>query len=69
MYQAIYKCRLCGEEFQIGKLYTEKGVLKKVARLSVIIPFVPSDRGYTAHYCQKGCFGIADFQGFKKSEG
>jgi len=68
MYQAIYKCRLCGEKFQIGKLYTENGVIRKSTKLSMILPLIPSDRGYTCHYCQENCIGIADFIGFGKVE-
>jgi len=68
MYQAIYKCRLRGEKFQDGKLYTEKAAIKKIVKLSMIIPFIPNDRGYTCHCCQENCLGLADFQGFKKTE-
>lgn len=66
MYQGIYKCRVCGETFTCGKKYTEIGVIKKIARVSTILPLIPKDLGYMVHGCKDGSYGIADLQGFKK---
>lgn len=68
MYQAVYKCRLCGETFSCGKMYKENEVIKKIVRISIITPLFPHDNGSTAHGCKDGSLGFADFQGFKKIE-
>ncbi len=70
MYQAIYKCRLCGEKFRIknDKLYKEKVAVKKIWKLSINIPYTTNDIEFEIHRCQDGSLGLADFQGFKKSE-
>lgn len=61
MYQAICKCRLCGEKFSNGEMKNEMlGVFS--GRLDV------KDYAIKIHNCQDGSFGLADFQGFKKAE-
>ncbi len=63
MYQAVYKCRLCGEKFSLKQ--------------EIDMPDEKSENYFwtnfcriplTRHYCKSGSFGFADFQGFRKSE-
>ena len=74
MYQAIYKCRLCGEFFLDDKAKFEK---EQDFRISNIVaqtePCVTIDKHVSAdihrmHYCKDGSFGFCDFQGFKEVE-
>ena len=53
-YQAIYKCRLCGEKFPIKE--------------KVEMNDVPSLGEKKIHICDDGSIGVADFQGFKAVE-
>lgn len=71
MYQAIYKCRLCGERFEgepelisdkiNGVSFIQKKVIDKDLHTHDI-SFMEF------HYCKDGSLGFADFQGFKKTE-
>lgn len=68
MYQAIYKCRLCGEEFSNGETGEN---LAEIA--TALLSTADSTRAKgcalfirTVHNCQDSSFGLADFQGFKK---
>lgn len=72
MYQAIYKCRLCREEFKDCKTGEEIAQAVNVA-LSVVghtnhVKCARNIYKYTTHDCQDGSYGFADFQGFKKVE-
>lgn len=73
MYQAIYKCRLCGEEFkdcETGEAIAQAIVVALTVKGNT--ENVRCQRNLyknTIHFCQDGAFGLADFQGFKKSEG
>lgn len=65
MYQAIYKCRLCGEEIQSGQTG------QKIAKSEIVYLCVGTSGRYSTndripHDCKDGSFGVADFQGFKK---
>lgn len=72
MYQAVYKCRLCGEKL------TERTVSEDEARsinaaLNVYghTRYINCDMNLfknITHACEDGSYGIADFQGFKKME-
>lgn len=71
MYQAIYKCRLCGEEFttnveiEVGKI-TGVDFKQQVAiddKMN-IHNFMISN----SHHCKDGSFGFLDFKGIKKAE-
>lgn len=68
-YKGVYKCRLCGELFMVGKRYTDKEVIEKISRMTVILSLSQNDLGYTPHGCKDGAYGIADLQGFKKMDG
>lgn len=71
-YQAIYKCRLCGEIFTdsliseeedkcMEKLETGKPIYRSISGRNDISMFKP-------HLCKNGDNGMADFQGFRKVE-
>lgn len=71
MYHAIYKCRLCGEEFSEGNTGEE------IARdTTILLAMRNSTAGAlssttftrTKHNCKDGSFGLADFLGFRKVE-
>lgn len=72
MYQAVYKCRLCGEEFKDCTTGEEIAQAANIA-LAVVgntnhVKCARNIYKNTTHYCQDGSFGFADFQGFKKTE-
>lgn len=74
MYQAIYKCRLCGEEFckrTYEKRYDAELLITILSDCETThthtTPRYPFRR-IEKHNCKDGSFGFADFQGFKKSE-
>lgn len=71
MYQAIHKCRLCGEVIE-SEILVQPNVAHRI-----IGNFVYGNQEelrsephpvneYDAHYCKDGSFGLCDFQGFKK---
>ena len=75
MYQAVYKCRLCGathadslisedEAEKCLKMF-ERGKMryKSDSRRNDVYKY----KGH--YYCKDGSLGIADFQGFKKVGG
>ena len=69
MYQAIYKCRLCGEIFSKG--VTGEDIAKVATESLSIADSTIAIAGCalyirTIHYCQDGSFGLADFLGFMK---
>ncbi len=74
MYQAIYKCRLCGKEFSDGETGERNAETATIA-LSVF-DSIDLTTGFPWHnihmrticHCKDGSFGLADFQGFKKAE-
>lgn len=71
-YQAIYRCRLCGEEFIEG-ITVEGSAMAVDAALTVNETFYngsthTSGRRYMQHNCADGSFGFADFQGFRMVE-
>lgn len=69
-YRAIYKCRLCGEEFEEG----ETGDLIAIACTVALtvkestenVRYERKLRRYMPHNCKDGSYGFADFCGFKK---
>lgn len=72
MYQAVYKCRLCGEKFS-DEHYVEDEIAAMAitfglsAKESSKIESFPCSFGrHIIHYCQDGSFGLSDFQGFKR---
>lgn len=71
-YRAIYKCRLCGEEFETAIMKKDTANLC-VNTLAITAHFklksdeISIDRQYI-HSCRDGSYGLADFLGFRKSE-
>lgn len=68
MYQAVYKCRLCGFITNGCCTDSEYTVMTEIYNLSedkrseqAIYP-----RTIETHHCKDGSIGAADFQGFKK---
>jgi hypothetical protein len=64
MYQAIYKCRLCGEEIK-GNSGIYPSYYCNVPQMNVNnnIEYFPKTG---IHDCKDGSMGVMDFQGFKK---
>lgn len=72
-YQAIYKCRLCGEEYVGCGTGSENIALASICGLTSKEYFYPKGSGIgvhrvDCHNCKDGSFGLADFMGFRKVE-
>lgn len=74
MYQAVYKCRLCGEDFFDKKIKSSKiedftitNILTMMEQTVLIGKPNHADL-HRFHNCKDGSCGFADFQGFKKTE-
>lgn len=68
IYQAIYRCRLCGEE-RIDYFSPEicQGLIKGMMDEKVLEQIgLPSLDRY--HQCANGSIGLMEFQGFRKVE-
>lgn len=70
-YQAVYKCRLCGElikgdifecEEILGFNKTQDGILDK--NLNIMHVTI-----YEQHRCEDDSLGMVDFMGFRKVKG
>lgn len=74
MYQAVYKCRLCGEEFFDKKIKSIKiedfSITNILAQMEQTVLIEKPNRAdlHRLHNCKDGSCGFADFQGFKKVE-
>lgn len=74
MYQAIYKCRLCGEIIE-SEVLMQPHVAHRIMR-NFIYENEEALRSeprpinkHDCHNCKDGSLGTVDFQGFKKTEG
>lgn len=71
-YQAIYKCRLCGEEYTSKVTTSIDTVIENFLHVTTgckIKRFIGSPITKTSmHSCADGSLGMADFIGFKKTE-
>lgn len=70
-YRAVYKCRLCGEEYTGTRTMDVIIALQSTAALCNEEYFYPKGSGigvhrYDCHYCKDGSYGLADFQGLRK---
>lgn len=70
-YRAIYKCRLCGEEFEHCDwskeyLITHPKNFFEHSKNSILR--CEYQYSHWWHKCKDGSFGISDFIGFKKME-
>ena len=71
-YRAIYKCRLCGEEFVSAITGNADIAIKNMVRVTTGIKpleFIGNPIEETSmHSCKDGSMGMADFLGFRKVE-
>ena len=71
-YRAIYKCRLCGGEFESCVTTSIDVVIKNMLNVTVgheIKQWIGTPVSETSmHSCKNGSFGMADFVGFRKVE-
>ena len=71
-YRAIYKCRMCGEEFVSAVTGNAYIAIKHM--VSVTSGYNPTEyigapiTEKTMHSCKGGSMGMADFLGFRKVE-
>lgn len=72
-YQAIYKCRLCGEEFVSASTSNSDVALKNMLNITIgceIKEWIGNPvTELSMHSCKDGSMGLADFLGFCKVEG
>lgn len=71
-YRAIYKCRLCGEEFEDARMGKDIAYMG-AAVLTVKEHFKPEGcaigiHRHNVHHCDDGSYGFSDFVGFRKVE-
>lgn len=73
LFDATYKCRLCGETFVDSSTGDENLVTDAIFELWTKDSYFPKGCGIgvhrcVAHHCPDGSWGMADFQGFKKKD-
>jgi hypothetical protein len=68
MYQAVYKCRICGGETSGCCTDSESTAMREIWNLKVNALSEQSAHPHMieTHHCKDGSIGVADFQGFKK---
>ena len=71
-YLAIYKCRMCGEEFEDARMGRDIAYMG-AAVLTVKEHFEPEGcaigiHRHNVHHCDDGSYGFSDFVGFRKVE-
>lgn len=71
IYVSQYKCRLCGEVFSDIEVEDITGLGVSLATQSLCFRESVDIKSGTAmrlmdHECKDGCYGLADFQGFRK---
>lgn len=72
-YRAIYKCRMCGEEFENGRTKGESIANSCVIAISVLGDTIKCKspvnlHEHYVHNCKDGSFGFSDFIGMRKVE-
>lgn len=71
-YKAIYKCRMCGEEFISAATGSVDVAIKNMVKVTTgceIKQFIGCPVNATSmHSCSDGSLGLADFLGFRKVE-
>lgn len=66
-YRAIYKCRLCGEEFE---RFSFKYIAEAQTYMSnMCVQYGGNNFPYEHHFCKNGNIGFADFIGCRKVGG
>ena len=71
-YYAIYRCRMCGEEFASRVIANSEAAIEQMVHITTKreikkwagIPISET----SMHSCADGSFGMADFIGFRKVE-
>ena len=73
-YRAIYKCRMCGEEFVSAVTRSADNAIKHMVSVTNGYGYNPTEyigasiTETTMHSCKNGSMGLADFLGFSKVE-
>lgn len=71
-YRAIYKCRLCGEEFVSAITGSAdiaiKNMVIMIAECDLKQKILNPVTKLSMHGCKDGSMGLADFLGFRKVE-
>lgn len=73
LFDATYKCRLCGELFVDSSTGNENLVTDAIFELWTKDKYFPKGCGIgvhrcVTHHCSDGSWGMADFQGFKRKD-
>ena len=73
LFDATYKCRLCGELFVDSSTGNENLVTDAIFELWTKDKYFPKGCGIgvhrcVTHHCLDGSWGMADFQGFKRKD-
>lgn len=73
LFDATYKCRLCGEAFVDSSTKNEDFAGDSIIALRTRDKysseyFTLDAYRYARHHCADGSLGMADFQGFKKKD-
>lgn len=73
LFDATYKCRLCGKTFVDSSTGNENLVTDAIFELWTKDKYFPKGCGIgvhrcAVHHCPDGSWGMADFQGFKKKD-
>ncbi len=66
-YRAIYKCRMCGEEYESCHMFNDEVESQAYMKMMCI----QRDRynlPFEHHVCKDGSFGFSDFIGMRKVE-
>ena len=69
--KAVYKCRLCGQEFKDCETGRDIAFILTVGVTSCEYYTIKGQltfHRYIVHNCKDGSIGFADFRGFKKEE-
>lgn len=73
LFDATYKCRLCGELFVDSSTGNENLVTDAIFELLTKDKYFPKGCGigvhrHVTHHCLDSSWGMADFQGFKRRD-
>ena len=71
-YKAIYKCGLCGEQYEDAET-GDNIAMMAVSAVTVKGSWFPNSSAVgihlrNIHYCKDGSYGLSDFQGMKKED-
>lgn len=71
-YMFVHKCRLCGEDFCSGSIFSNQLDIVKTMQEAICYGKMPENSpvaevmARTLHFCESGDIGIADFIGIRK---